>query len=69
MKFHLEIKGEHQALSDNPVIETIDILSQIEHKLADGTESGIIFDSNGNACGNWYIYTGQEKAEEFDEEE
>jgi len=55
MKFTLKIESEDQAMTDYPIEEMTQILSDIIKKLTSDYNGGTIHDTNGNKIGNWGI--------------
>ena len=55
MRFTVEIDSDCQSMVDDPVFETQRILYTIIKFVEDGKEDGIVRDSNGNKCGEWFF--------------
>lgn len=72
MKFRLEFDMGNAAFSEEEagmLRGSIDVLTKVNRKLAEGHTDGVLHDHNGNRIGQWAIEDIPEEEEEEEEEE
>jgi hypothetical protein len=57
-EFELKIKSGDAAIVDAANYEIADMLRKAANKVADFETEGVLFDSNGNKVGSWFLDLG-----------